>query len=457
MASCLKLRSMNKSIRAKVASKYLACALLIAGASACDKKGFSYDNIVADDGTEYLITDSVTLNMSTVYLDSIPTSALGVALCGTHNDPVFGKISATSYWQVKAFSGTTIPDLAVFDSMVLMLHPSPGVYGDTLLKQHVEVYRVTEEIKKPSTNTYLYSNYSFATESTPLGSREMVTRPYWDTVYKVRLNDALGKEFFTLSKNKSQTITDQTRFLEYFRGIALKPGANSQIITPYPVGDSLNLRMYYHTDGSLVNQTYADFAVYNPASSTSVQFNHIDFTRVSGSPLAALSATNKSLPSTSSNNRVYVQPLTHLIGRIDIPYLRTFTQYHDYTKIMRATLTVRPERLTYVYPYTLPPNLALCEINSANVITDTLTSSLTGAVQYGNLVTDLVYNVSTAYTYDITNYCIAEINSSDATSRGLALVPPRSTGLTHFTRAILGDVQHPTNRVEVKIYYLRYN
>jgi hypothetical protein len=435
-----------------MASKYLVCALLITGAAACDKEGFTYDNIVDNPGTEYLITDSVTLNMSTVYMDSIPTSNMGVALCGINNDPVFGKVSASSYWQVKAFSGTTIPDLAVFDSMVLMVHPQYGVYGDTLQPQHIEVYRVTQEIKKPSSNAYLYSNYSFSTESTPLGSRQMVIRPYWDTVYKIRLNDVLGKEFFTLTKNKSQTITDQTRFSEYFRGLALKPGANSRIITPFRADDSLNLRMYYHTDGSEISQSYADFAVYN----SGLQFNHVDYERVAGSPLTALNATNKTLPSTSSGNKVFVQPLTNLIARIDMPYLKTFTMLHEYSKIMRATLTVRPERLSYLYPYTLPPALTLCEINSGNQITDTLASPTTGAVQYGSLVTDLVYNVNTAYTYDITNYCIAEINSSDITTRGLALVPPRTTGFTNFARAILGDVQHKTNRIEVKIYYLRY-
>jgi hypothetical protein len=178
--------------------------------------------------------------------------------------------------------------------------------------------------------------------------------------------------------------------------------------------------------------------------------------RPAGSPLATLSPSKKLLPSSASDNRLFVQPLTNIVGRIDFPYLRTFNQLSQFSKIMRATLTVRPEKGTYKYPYALPKNLVLGIIGSGNVIEDTLASPTTGAVQYGNLVLDPIYNESTAYTYDITNYCIAQLNSTDNSYRGLALLPPRSTGLTTFDRAILGDNRNTKNRITVQIYYLRY-
>ena len=169
---------MNKSIRAIEACKYLVCAILITGAAACDKTGFAYDNIVDNGATQYIVIDSATMNMSSVYMDSIPTSNLGTALCGTHFDPVFGTVSASSYWKVKAFSGTTIPDLAVYDSLVMVMRPKQGSYGDSTLQQEIGIYRVTEAIQRPPANFYFYSNYSFATESTPLGSKLFTVRPY---------------------------------------------------------------------------------------------------------------------------------------------------------------------------------------------------------------------------------------------------------------------------------------
>jgi hypothetical protein len=451
LGSCLKLRSMNKSIRAKVACKYLVCALLITGAAACDKEGFLYDDITDESGTEYLVTDTITMNMSTAYLDSVPTSNLGVALAGVNNDPVFGKISATSYWQVRAFSGT-LPDRAVYDSIILLVHPKTEYYGDTTLTQHIEVYRVQEDIKRPGNSAFLYSRSSFATDATPLGSRQMKIRPHRDSIFKIRIDDALGREFFDLIDKNSTTITNQLYFSRYFKGLALKPGANSQVITSFRADDSLNLRLFYHTNPGIPVQAYFDFAVYNPA----LQFNHIDVERPAGSPLAALSPAKKLLPSSEADRRLFVQPLTNVVGRIDFPYLRTFNELSQFSKIMRATLTVRPEKSTYRYPYVIPGNLVLGIISDGNVVEDTLISPSTGAVQYGNLVYDPIFNESTAYTYDITNYCIAQLNSTDNSYRGLALLPPRGTGLTNFDRAILGDNRNTKSRISVQIYYLRY-
>jgi hypothetical protein len=443
---------MNKSIRAKVACKYLVCALLITGAAACEKEGFLYDGITDQSGTEYLVTDTITMTMSTAYLDSVPTSNLGTALVGINNDPYFGKISSTSFWQVNAYSGTAIPDRAIYDSMVLMVHPTLEHYGDTTLPQHIEVYRVTETMKRQGNSAFLYSYSNFATEPTPIGSRQVTIRPHRDTTIRIRISDVLGKEFFDLADKNSTTITNQQQFLQYFKGLALKPGANSQLITALRADDSLNLRLFFHTTPGEIKQEYRDFAVYNSA----MQFNHVDVERPAGSPLAVLGTNKKLLPSADAGRRIFVQPLTNIVGRIDFPYLKTFNQLNKFSKIMRATLTVRPEKATYKYPYFLPANLPLGVINSGNVIEDTLRSPLTGAIQYGSLVTDVIYNTGTAYTYDITNYCIAQLNTTDNSYRGLALLPPRNTGLSNFDRAILGDNRNSTNRITIQIYYLRY-
>lgn len=443
---------MNKSIRAKEAFKYLICALLIAGTEACEKTGFAYDNIVDNGATEYIVTDTSTMFMSTVYIDSIPTSNQSIALCGTHIDPVFGTISASSYWQVRAYSGGIVPGLAVYDSLVLVMHPHKNIYGDTAKLQDLSVYRVTERINKPVTNAYLYSNYSFATESTPLGSKQFTTRPTYDTLVRIKLDDALGNDLFAKSKAGTQTIRDQTQFLEYFKGLALKPGANSSVINAFRADDSLVMRLYYHASREDKTTTQVDFALYN----AQLQFNHIDYVRVPGSPLESLTKTNDKLLSSAAGNKAYIQPLTQTMTRIDIPYLKGLSQLHKFFKVMRATLTVRPEKVTYQYPYLLPQRLTLCEVNNSNAITDTLISPSTGAVQTGNLVIDYMANLTTAYTYDITNYCIAEMAASTDNSRGLALITPRNTGLTNFSRVILGDRRSTYNKLEIKIYYLQY-
>jgi hypothetical protein len=444
---------MNKSIRAKEACKYLVCAMLVAGAQACDKTGFAYDNIVDVGATQYLVVDTITMNMNTVHIDSVATSDQSIALVGTHIDPIFGTISASSYWKVKAFTNaTSIGDFAAYDSLVLIMRPKIGTYGDTAKLQDVNVYRVTETIDKPLANTYLYSNYSFATESTPLGSKQFVIRPTHDTLIRIRLNDTVGADLFAKCKTKNQIVTDQVRFSNYLPGLAIKAGANSANINAFRADDSLTMRLYYHEDLGELKTTTIDFPVYDATR----QFNHVDYVRPPGSPLAALSATNKTLLSTTTNNQTYVQPLTNAFTRIDMPYISNISQLHKFFKVMRATLIVKPIKQTYQYPYSLPKKLTLCEVNSSNTITDSIASPSTGGVQSGNLVTDFAYNLNTTYTYDITNYVIAQMSAFDANLRGLALIPPRNTGFTSFDRVILGDKNNQYNNLQIKIYYLQY-
>jgi hypothetical protein len=299
---------------------------------------------------------------------------------------------------------------------------------------------------------------SFTTESTPLGSIQIAhIRPHLDSVYSIKLSDVLGQDLFYQVNNKTTTVTNQTQFTQYFAGLCLRPGANSNVITALRADDSLNLRLYYHVNSSTYEWKSVDFALYDATS----QFNHIDFTRPSGSPLAGLTpnstlSTNK-LPAEKADNMTFIQPLTNVVTRIDFPYLRYFSQTAKYYKIMRATLTVRPVINTYNYPFTLPTNLTLVELDGGNAVSDSITSPSTGAVQHGNLVTDYVYNLSTAYTYDITNYVIKEISSSDISTRALGLMTSGASGLSTFNRLVLGGPYHKSNPIEMKIYYLRYN
>lgn len=444
---------MNKSIRAIEAVKYLVCGVLLAGLSACDKTGFAYDNIVDGGATQYIVVDTPTMKMSTIYMDSIPTSNFSVALCGTHTDPVFGTVSASSYWKVRAYNGNSIPDLSQYDSIVLIMRPRKTIYGDTLQTNSLSVYKVTERIQKPVANIYLYSNYSFATSTDVLGTVDFPVKPTFDTLVRVKLNDVFGQDLFDKCKLRLQTVTNQEQFEFYLPGLAIKPNSTSKVVSSFRADDSLAIRMYYHNNASEVETSTIDFALYD----NSLQFNHIDVTRPAGSPLEAVTKTSKVLSTEASDNKAYVQPITNVMARVDMPYLKNISQLHRFFKVMRATLTVKPEKATYQYPYLLPKNLNLVELDNGNAITGTLISPSTGAVQTGDLSIDYSFNLNTTYTYDITNYVIAEMAGSDVSTRGLGIVQPRDTSAyASFDRVILGDSKNKFNNLQVKIYYLQY-
>jgi hypothetical protein len=443
---------MNNVFRNRAVCLYLVVALLVAGNTACEKEGFDYDGQTGNEPSNYTLTDTLSVDMKTVLLDSMITSDHSVLLCGEHRDPYFGRISAHTYFQLQLPVNKTLEDRAIYDSLELRLPANGHVHGDTTLMQHIGVYRVEQDIKLPLNTYNFYNHTTFRTGSEALGRLDKVLYPYQDTIVPIRLSDVLGNELFNHLKNRTNEVSAQDQFIDYFKGLSLKPTGGSAAINDFRIGDSLVMRLHYHLSAMETEQKYVDFTVYNPE----LQFNHIETDR-SGTLLSALSDNNKTLGSAQTENMTFTQPLSQVVTRIDLPTLRNLPQLGKFFKIMRATLTVRPVSGTYVTPYPLPERLTVCAANNLNQITDTLVAPATGGVQYGDLVIDKLYGINTAYTYDITTYCIAQMTSNDYTSRGLLLIPSSGDYYTRFNRVLTGDKQNKKNRISIEIYYMAYN
>ena len=450
------MRSMNNTICGfRCASPYIkmmVAVLIVAANSACDKEGFDYDISGGQQQSSYIIADTLTIKMQTVRLDSVPTSGTGVMLCGKQQDPYFGSITTGSFFQLQLPSNKTLDATATYDYTELVLYTNRKLYGDSTKTQHINVYEVQQTIERNTNSAYIYSHNIFATSSTPLGTMQQVIRPNIDTVVKFRLPDTYGNPLFKLFKDKSTIISTQDVFMKYYKGLAIKPGDNSGNILGFHTGDTaVILRMHYHNKDLNFTDRFLDLNVYDQ----SVQFNQVSVDR-SGTLLSALSPTNKSLLTTQTSNMSFIQPLSGIATRIDLPTLKNLASVGKYFQVMRASLTIQPVAGTYSDPYNLPPNLTICEVDQNNNVTDTLRSSL-GSAMYGNLIIDNLYQTNTSYTYDITSYCINEIKSTDAYSRGILLIPPSSAYLSSFNRAVLGDSKHKKNKISVQVYYLLYN
>ncbi|TWI88335.1 DUF4270 family protein [Chitinophaga japonensis] len=432
--------------------KILVVILLATAYSACDKEGFSYD--VSDQQSSYIVADTVTMNMQTLLLDSVPTSGTGILLCGRQQDPYFGSITAGTFFKLQLPSGgnPTLEESATFDSVELQLKTNRTIYGDTTRMQDIQVYEVLQTIESGDDDYYLYSHNDFQTASQPLGSLQQVVRPSEDTILRIKLPASYGAPLFQLFKNKANEVSTQTIFLEYYKGLALKPGSNAGNIISLLAGDtSVILRLHYHINEAITEERHIDLNLYDQ----SLQFNQVSTDRT-GTPLAALSASNNALSSTQTGNMTFIQPLSGIVTRIDMPYIKGLASVGKFFKVMRATLTVEPIAGTYNDYYTLPPAMTLCEVDKQNKVTDTLIDSY-GSYQYGNLIVDNVLHENTRYTYDITQYCINEINSTDVNSRGLLLIPTRGAYMSSFNRAVIGDSKNRQNKISIQVYYLLYN
>jgi len=432
-------------------SKYLLCTFMVATAMSCEKKGFTYDNIVeTPDETNYTITDTLTVNMRTVQLDSVITSNQATLLIGQKQDPYFGKITAGTFFQLK-LPANSLETKALYDSLELLIKPNGFVYGDSTTTQEINVFPVMEKIQPSTDNYYLYNTSNFVTGSTALGTFNGVIRPNVDTLLRIKMADTKGAEIFNLFKTKADEVSSQNNFQEYLQGLSLKAGNSSMLINGFQGSEStVILRMHYHLDGLEVEKKYIDFTLYNPQ----VQFNRIQADRT-GTPLQALASGVDGLLSNETDNTTFIQAITGVVTRIDIPYLKSLPAISKYFKLIQASLVVEPIAGTY-NDYQLPYRVTLCAANNKNIVTDTLPDPVTGYAQYGNLVIDNMLHEKTAYTYDITRYCINEINSTNYTTRGLVLMPSSYDARTRLDRAVIGDRRNKTNKIKIKVYYLSY-
>jgi hypothetical protein len=433
-------------------SKYLLCTLLAATAISCEKTGFTYDNIVeTPDQTNYTVTDTLTVTMSTVQVDSVSTSSTGILLIGKKQDPYFGKIDASTFFQLQ-LAPNTLDTKAIYDSLELLIKPNGFIYGDSTATQEINVFPVTETIQLATDNYYLYNNSNFATQNTPLGTFKGAIRPNVDTLLHFKLADSKGLEIFNLYQNKAVEVSAQNNFLDYFKGLSLKAGNNSALVNGFQgTASTVIMRLHYHLDGlEDVDRKYLDFPLYNPQ----LQFNRITVDRT-GTPLQSLASGVDGLPSATTNNTTFIQALTGVVTKIDIPYVKSLPAISKYFKLIQASLVVEPIAGTY-NDYQLPGRLTLCAANVKNAVTDTLFNPLNGAPQYGNLVIDNMLHEATAYTYDITRYISNQINSNGYTTRSLLLLPSYGDFHSRLDRTVIGDQKSQKNSIKIKVYYLSY-
>ncbi|MFX1707846.1 DUF4270 family protein [Chitinophaga sp. CC14] len=425
--------------------RYLPALLLVAAVSSCQKTGFTYNNVVDNNqNTDYILTDTLTVNVKTVQQDSVPTSGAEVLLAGKRVDPLFGTATIQSYFQIAQPAAVDIPvNGSAYDSMVLIMRPNGYIAGDSTIPQDLQVYRVTSTIQTAKNFYYLYNNSSFSTESTPIGSFSGIIRPGTDKTVTLHMSDQLGAQLFGMLRDKSPDITANNTFLEFFKGLNVRGGPNSKAVSGFSATDSsLVMRLYYHVNEIITTVKYVDFKM----QASNLQFNQVvaDHT---GTPLAPLAGNVKELSSASTGNRVFTQPITGSATRIDIPYIKNLVYMGQFFKIMKVYMTLKPVLGTYT-DSRLPPRMALCEVNKLNDVTDTLT--------YGQLTVDKLYDKNTNYTFDITSYVTKEQTVSDVNSRGLLLTPSATDSRTTLDRLVTGDQKNTQNQLKIQLYYLLY-
>jgi hypothetical protein len=414
-----------------------------------------------------VVIDSSTIAMSTIFVDSTATAGTGFMLVGNYNDTYLGQVTSQSYIQVRPppTLPTINPQLDTYDSIGMVLYFKKGnpYYGDTAIAQTYVVNQVDTLFELPQFKSGWYSNVSLPL-GPDLGSVTVAiapSAPYTsqnagDTV-KIRMDDNLGQQLYSMIYNKSDSVQTLTTFLNWFHGLCVSPAPGSQGVM-FGFKDSALMRIYYRENGSVSTTKTIDFTIYNRAS----QFNHITNNRA-GSPIANLVTPTSPIqpppltPSSATHNASYVQTIGGLNVKLTFPFLNAIAQRPDYIGLLRAQLTVIPLAGSFSTTWTIPPQVGIFYTDLHNLQGAPLFSAASASPQTGNLSLNYFYPLQTSYTYDITNFVKTQISNTSpyGNQTGLMLSVPSPAGSTSFSRLVLGDQSYPADqRIILSVYYI---
>lgn len=414
-------------------------------------------------GSDYLalnnkviLVDTVTVDMSTINLDSLVTSAQSRILIGNYDDPIFGKVKSDSYFQLSSTSYALVSSSSdtqssnfVFDSISMILKYDNYYYGDTTKVQTFNIHRLTQKVKPNTEDNNFYNNSALSYSSESLGTISYKPRPLEKDSINIKMSDVFGKELF--QKLKSREVTDFDSFTEYLKGFVLVPATeNSSSVIGFNVTTS-KVRLYYSKYQADTDETpyILDFSIIDNTK----QFNAVSSDKT-GTSLQNIPIPSLKLSSTLTDHQGFIQSGTGVSCRIDFPNIKQFKYISDNGAIVDAELILKPVNNSYSNQYPLADSLRVYVADNLNRLSGSLLNSA-GTTVYGilNKKSD-EFNENVGYTIPIGGFLQKEmLKTSDSRSSLILTLPSISKTVN---RVVLGDQKHLNNKIQLKIYYLSY-
>jgi hypothetical protein len=421
--------------------------------TSCKKADIKFgEEFLDNDITQIFKTDSFSVDLSTVYMDSFVTSAKGTVLIGAYTDPAFGRVSTQSYFEIippayeDAYANTT------FDSLCLILKTNASYYGDSTTAVNVVVDELQDSINLPENVFNFYNTSHFAIKSSHLVNANVFIRPQTDKEISIKIPGSLGSDWLNKLKNPTDIdLKTAAAFLSYFKGIRLSSDANTQMVVG--CSDGVVVRLYYKKPGLITENKSIDFTLTNKYH----QFNNIAITRSGVLLNQNFGVSNREISSTLTNDAAYTQSATGSMIKLSFPTVKDILKVPNFAKVLKAALIIKPVKGSYNTTNFLPPNLRLSYTNQNNTIgSDLAYVSNNGAlaIQYGLLQTDYYLNENTQYQYDLTEYLKEVLRTSNITTgEGLLLTPPSPAFENQLARVIVGNKNNPLGKIQLVIYY----
>lgn len=388
-------------------------------------------------------TDTLSLKVSTVIFDSLATLGNGRLLVGYVEDPQIGKIQSASYFQLKTNAPTEFDDENEYQYqyIALRLEYDDYSYYDTTREVNLKAYEIGEEIELEDDGK-LYNNKTFKKKLTngqavPMGEVTFVPSPIRFDTLEIPLSDSFGQTIFQLLKDGDKKVTDQTDFLDFFRGIVIETDmAKSSCFLGFKPTSSL--RLHYIDNGVPKQNRYLDFPI------GSIYYNNI-IVNSSQTALKDLNERRYDLPSTKTNNIAYFQNGVGMGVRVEIPHLKSILTYDENLIVSQAVLKIYPLKVSYKNNNCpLPRSFTMYGVDKFNDIFRVFQNSLL-------LVEDKLLSRDTHYEADITQFVNLQLGTTLKNENAL-LFSSTSPG-TNADRVYVGDDNYSQYRMELRVYY----
>lgn len=413
-----------------------------------------------------LYTDTVTVQTSTVLVDSVRTSRTGFLMGGQYIDPQFGTIAAKSFFQISLRDSVlTLGNSPALDSVVLFLHESFS-YGDTNQVQQMSVHLLQDSVRLQS----YYSTDVIPYELNSVGSIALKSTPKkTDDTLKIKLDPSVGLRLIALNGNSIGS------FLDSFFGLALQPETtNNAVVINFDasINNGSKLRLYYKEAASTSQRIY-DFAI-NP----NFAFNNIEAINKNGTPLVNVQTAYQPIPSSSTDQETFIEGGVGIMTKVDLSALLKLSM-NKTIRFNQIFLVVQPV-LSKTGVFTVPPSQLV--LYRANSLGNPLKSSNGIYIPVENPISRqnpiVEYDAENRqYKIDITQYFQQLLTSADSENMNMGStmflsVPSFSLNSYYSTdnqpvnyvavpsslessvsRLVLGSQQHPANSLKLQVYY----
>ncbi len=253
---------------------FFALIGFIAISTSCTRGIEFGEEIIAEEFVSLRSVDTFSLSAKTIANDSTrtfsPTNIPIRQLVGSLDDPIFGKSSAASYFQLGVVTTSTDYrrfENATLDSITLtMLWDSAGFYGSYDNGMTIDVFEVSEDIDMAGTDGDIMNHFadeSPAFFSDPIGSSGFVVARTTDKVtfrnpvqaadstiiltdtvrsaIQIRLDDAFGQKIIDAD---TVTLQTQTAFREFIKGMRISsPDAEGMV--GISMANNAQIDLYY--------------------------------------------------------------------------------------------------------------------------------------------------------------------------------------------------------------------